>query len=208
MSVKKDLTAIYNASDAISGGLFSTIKNSVVNTYKGYFEDKFNDLINKLLNEEITEDYILSWIDNLGPIDKDIYFTILNKNLLSETKIKTFLLSKILFAKMTNDNLDYFHSNLLTNIDLFVEEDFNNFFTLCNSSETNEISQNQTDLKIHSSNFPSLSYQITISKLKSIGILSPDTSYIQEWGTVGFNYFSITENFEKLKLYVNSYYQS
>lgn len=205
MITKGDLKAIYNTTDIVSGGLLTTIKNSLVNTYSGYFEDKFNGLIKDLLNNEIEEQEILNWINNLGDIDKDIYFSIINKNLLSETKIKRFLLSKILFYKIKNQKLDYFHSNLLTNIDLFIEDDFSNFNTIGQNYQKNEVDKNEESIKINTDNFSSLDYKITISKLQSVGILTSET-YVQNWSEKGYIYIGKSNGFDKLDEYIKEYF--
>jgi hypothetical protein len=199
------INAIYHVSDIASGGLLTTIKDGIISTYKGYFEEKFNELIKELLNNSITEQDIIDWVEKLGDTDKDIYFSIINKNLISETKIKRFLLSKILFYKVKNPKLDYFHSNLLTNIDLFVEEDFINFNILCTNYEKNEIDEGEESIKISINKFSSLNYQITISKLKSIGILS-NKEYAQKWGEEGCLYVGKSEGFDKLCEYLNEYF--
>ncbi len=205
MITKGDLKAIYNTTDIVSGGLLTTIKNSLVNTYSGYFEDKFNGLIKDLLNNEIEEQEILNWINNLGDIDKDIFFSIINKNLLSETKIKRFLLSKILFYKIKNQKLDYFHSNLLTNIDLFIEDDFSNFNTIGQNYQKNEEDESEESIKINADNFSSLDYKITISKLQSVGILTSQT-YIQSWNEKGYVYIGKSNGFDKLDEYIKEYF--
>lgn len=205
MITKGDLKAIYNTTDIVSGGLLTTIKNNLINTYSGYFEDKFNGLIKDLLNNKIEEQEILNWINNLGDIDKDIYFSIINKNLLSETKIKRFLLSKILFYKIKNQKLDYFHSNLLTNIDLFIEDDFSNFNTIGQNYQKNEEDESEVSIKINADNFSSLDYKITISKLQSVGILTSQT-YIQSWNEKGYIYIGKSNGFDKLDEYIKEYF--
>ena len=205
MITKGDLKAIYNTTDIVSGGLLTTIKNSLVNTYSGYFEDKFNGLIKELLNNKIEEQEILDWINHLGDIDKDIYFSIINKNLLSETKIKRFLLSKILFYKIKNQKLDYFHSNLLTNIDLFIEDDFVNFNIIGQNYQKNEEGITEESIKVHTDKFSSIDYKITISKLQSVGILTSQT-YIQSWSEKGYIYIGKSNGFDKLDEYIKEYF--
>lgn len=166
MIKRSDLKAIYNATDVVSAGLLTTIKNSIVNTYKGHFEDKFNELMSDLLKNKISEKDILEWVEKLGNTDKDIYFSILNKNLLSETKIKRFLLSKILFHKVKNNDMNYFYSTLLASLDLFNEIDFTTIYNISLKSRRNN---NKITFRIEDIN---KSYVSTIQKITSIGFIN------------------------------------
>lgn len=208
--MKSDLNAIYNATDLVSGGLLSTIKSSILNTYQGYFEDKFNDLMKNLLNNDITENEVLEYIKHLGKSDKDIFFAIVQKNIQSETKIKKFLLSKILFFKIKNTILDYFHSNLLTNIDLFSEKDFENFYTICNKHHFSHSNSTTKGLELFSGDFQSQDYKVTISKLKSIGIIALTDDYSFQnwrWDEEDWSfYIDKTGLFDQLSIYVSEYY--
>jgi len=203
--MKSNLVAIYSAIDIVSAGLLSTIKSNISNAYKGYFEEKFNRIMEELVKNDISENEILKFINNLNQYDKDILFAIINKNLQSDNKIKSFLLSKILFYKFTNTNLDYFHANILTNLDLFVVEDFENFKIIYNFYEINNIGSQPFAIKVLVDNFSGESYNVTIVKMKSIGLLL-NTEYAQEWSESGYLYLGKGDGFENLGKYINEYY--
>lgn len=205
--MKKDLSAIVNAFDVVSAGLLTTVKTNLANTYKGYFEEKFDDLLNELMKNEIEESEILEYVKNLNERDRQICFSIINKNLNSESKIKSFLLSKILFSKYKNKdlNLDYFHSNLLTNLDLFTAEDFENLKIIFLNALENNLVENKNSIKIHSDNFSSDTYKISIVKLKTIGIIIED-GVIQDWGENGFFHITKSEYFNSLGDYIKEFY--
>lgn len=202
MSIKGDLVSIYEVTDKVSGGWLETLKNTMSNVYKGHFEDKFNDMMKLLLKNKITENEVLEWVDSLWGFEKDIYFSIVNKNLLSESEIKRFLLSKILFYQIRNGKLDYFHSNILTNIDLFVEDDFNVFNIICNQNEKNIQHTFETD-----------SYKTTISKFKTIGIIPMEDFIVSEsspkcWDESNYKFNKETNDYESLCKYINEYFSS
>ncbi|MDN5089850.1 hypothetical protein [Aliarcobacter butzleri] len=199
MIPKGNFKAIYNVTDTVSSGLLTNIKNSIVNTYKGYFEDKFNELMSDLFKNKITEEEILEWVKKLGNTDKDIYFSILNKNLLSETKIKRFLLSKILFHKVRSEKIDYFHSTLLTSLDLFNEIDFTTIYNISLQPTRNN---NQITFKIKDID---KSYVSTIQKITSIGFINGNL--IDGGGLDDSTYtFHVLEYYFKLEELLKEYF--
>ena len=107
-STKSSFNTIYNAIDLSSGGFLSLAKTNIESTYKGFFEEKIDNLIIDLKRNSITETEIFNYINTIGEYDKNILFSIIQKNIASDHKIKTFLLSKILFYKIKNNELDYF----------------------------------------------------------------------------------------------------
>ncbi|MFY9100649.1 hypothetical protein OZY48_06350 [Aliarcobacter cryaerophilus] len=165
-AIKSNTKAIVNAIDLSTGGLITQVKTNFSNTYKGYLEEKISNLILDLQSNSIREEEILEYIENMNNYDKEIVFAIIQKTINSENKIKRFLLSKVWLYKIKNINLDYFHSSLLSSLELFTERDFRMVYEISKIGvrKDDEITMDISKLESY--------YQSTLQKLKSIGFIN------------------------------------
>lgn len=199
--MKSEITAIYNATDIVLGGMLSTIKTNIANTYQAHFENKINDLIDNLRNNTITDEEILVYFTNITDTKKDILYSVINKQINSIDPIKRFLLSKIWFYQIKNFELNYFYSSLLNQIDIFVVKDYELIHLLNQHMVLTVGNEEIYSTEIYDSNLI-----FTVSKLISNGILL-DSNVIDGNFSNEKIYFRITENFEKLITLLNEYFE-
>jgi len=201
--------------DIATGGLVSLTKAIVISGFESNINEKIEDFYKKLLDNQITIDEIEKYIEDMTSFQKDIFYTIIQKVLISETPLKRFLLVKIWLYQMKNEKLDYFHSTLFNNIDLFIFHDYEMIYDILQNQDQAIIQENQLIIKESKSAIND--FQFTISKLESIGLIDDTSKYIHDivnktkeankyYPTHRDAIYQITPSFKILNEYINSFF--
>jgi hypothetical protein len=218
--MSKDITKVTGIIiNQATGGLLDSVKAIIKTGAESGVDEKIRDFTNHLKKNNISENEILKHIKKMAQWEKDIFFTIIQRTIFSENPIKRFLLAKIWFYQIKHEQLDYFHSTLLNNIDLLIQQDYKLIYKIVNQ---------QSDLQnekiiIRDYKLIEEEFYFTVSKLKSIGLISdfielPSveelTNQYQKISTDNYKpkeykdiTYSISKDFHILNKYVSEFFE-